>query len=587
MMLAPVMASAAPLADVLAAADAWHSAPTAVDSSRHPGGVPGGDPGVFLRGDARVDPLADFATPEFQVNTHIFNDQRIPAVAADPTGNILIVWQSRNQDGPGWGVHGQRLNPKAEPVGEEFRVNAINEGSQDGAQLVFRADGSSVVSWLGPGRTSGDRRILIRAFAADGSPSFADREISDGRPGLQLLPSLTATSDGRVLVGWEGQPLQGQGFDALLRYLSPALEPVGPVVQANQFDQTPQRRVDLAAFSDGRHVAAWQSSEQDGSDWAIVARCMDFGGGGADEFLVNQTTIGGQARPRVAVNDDDSFLIVWQDNTGLSSLSYQRVMARLYASDCTPLGPERQVNQFDERIQDLPEVGVDGLGHYIVVWQSFPDDFDLQGIYARRIRRDGAFLGDEFKVSQEVEAYQDYPVVAGLPDGGFIVSWETIGQDGSGFGIYARRYLPPQPAELIALISKPLQAVVGEALDQALSVRVLNQWGEVQPDAVVRFSAAGSGPGLRFANGLNEILITSDADGLVSVDAVASGAAGAHSVRVCLQDNGICVTLPILNAPAPVLVAVPLDSPRFRLVLVLTLLLGALLSWPAQTRGVR
>ncbi|MNO77407.1 hypothetical protein D3C76_685150 [compost metagenome] len=35
---------------------------------------------------------------------------------------------------------------------------------------------------------------------------------------------------------------------------------------------------------------------------------------------------------------------------------------------------------------------------------------------------------------------QDTPTVAGLSDGGYVVSWMSYGQDGSGWGIYSQRF---------------------------------------------------------------------------------------------------------------------------------------------------
>ena len=142
-------------------------------------------------------------------------------------------------------------------------------------------------------------------------------------------------------------------------------------------------------------------------------------------------------------------------------------MLRRFDADCQPAGPETQVNQFDEGIQDLPEIGLDGDGHYVIVWQSFPEDFEQQGIYGRRMTLAGEFLGDEFAIHQEIEAYQDFPTVSGLPDGGFIVTWESAGQDESGFGIYARRFLGPAPARLELLGGDNQQTEVGQPFARA------------------------------------------------------------------------------------------------------------------------
>ena len=55
---------------------------------------------------AQGDPLGS----EFRVNTYTTNDQRIPSVAADSSGNFVVVWRSDTQDGDGFGVFGQRYS---------------------------------------------------------------------------------------------------------------------------------------------------------------------------------------------------------------------------------------------------------------------------------------------------------------------------------------------------------------------------------------------------------------------------------------------------------------------------------------------
>ena len=46
----------------------------------------------------------------------------------------------------------------------------------------------------------------------------------------------------------------------------------------------------------------------------------------------------------------------------------------------------------------------------------------------------------EFRVSTTTVNDQDDSAVTVLPDGGFIVTWGSEGQDGSGTGVYAQRY---------------------------------------------------------------------------------------------------------------------------------------------------
>ena len=48
--------------------------------------------------------------------------------------------------------------------------------------------------------------------------------------------------------------------------------------------------------------------------------------------------------------------------------------------------------------------------------------------------------GVEFRVNTTTANEQNYQTITGLSDGGFVVAWQSILQDGSSWGIYGQRY---------------------------------------------------------------------------------------------------------------------------------------------------
>ena len=379
---------------------------------------------------------------EFQVNSFETGDQRIPSLVLADDEGLLVLWQSINQDGPGWGLYGQRLGLLGELVGGEFRLNDFNDGNQESPRAARLADGRLAAVWLGPDQRPSAELIYWRGLSALGVPEVAEQVISERDGDPRGPPRLAALPNGRVEVAWEQRP-PGRGFNVYSRQAGPQGQPLGAVEQVNLFDTSAQRSVDLASDDQGRVVLTWQSANQDGNDWGVFARCRDASGMLGTEFQVNQSVEGGQTRPRVARHADGPFAIAWQDNLGFGPFVYQRVMVRAFAADCQPLGPEWQVNIDDEGTQDLPVIAALADGTYVVVWQDFPPDFAEQGIRARRLSAIGEPAGQPFRVSQETAAYQDFPEVQALPDGGFAVVWETLGQDASGFAIFARLFVSP------------------------------------------------------------------------------------------------------------------------------------------------
>jgi hypothetical protein len=89
-------------------------------------------------------------------------------------------------------------------------------------------------------------------------------------------------------------------------------------------------------------------------------------------------------------------------------------------------------------MQSQPAVAAIAEGGFVVVWASDGQDGSGLGIYGQRFGPAGARVGLEFGVNTVTDGAQAQAAVAGLKDGGFVVTWETV--DGGGLGIAAQRY---------------------------------------------------------------------------------------------------------------------------------------------------
>jgi hypothetical protein len=84
---------------------------------------------------------------EFLVNTYTTGSQFGPAVASDPFGDFVVVWTSAHQEALGYDVLGQRFSSAGSPVGPEFRVNTYTTNSQYRPAVAADASGNYVVVW--------------------------------------------------------------------------------------------------------------------------------------------------------------------------------------------------------------------------------------------------------------------------------------------------------------------------------------------------------------------------------------------------------------------------------------------------------
>ena len=106
---------------------------------------------------------------------------------------------------------------------------------------------------------------------------------------------------------------------------------------------------------------------------------------------------------------------------------------------------EFQVNQFTTNHQAYATISHDSSGGFVVAWQSREQDGSgfSGGVFGRRFDSSGTPLGGEFQVNQYTTSDQRYPRISHDSSGGFVVAWQSDGQDGSSFGVFARRVPKP------------------------------------------------------------------------------------------------------------------------------------------------
>lgn len=198
----------------------------------------------------------------------------------------------------------------------------------------------------------------------------------------------------------------------------------------------------VAALTGGGFVAVWESENTEGEGFSIVGQRYNKNGNpvGKTEFKVNKTTtVPFQRAPNVAGLADGGFVVVWTSNVSGSWVVYgQRYNKRGKRVGAS----EFQVTKPKANGQQSPNVAGLADGGFVVVWDSLGQDFEMTlGVYGQRYNAGGKAVGKKgFRINKTKEEHQRNPIVAGLAKGGFVVVWYSLLQDGEGNGVYAQRY---------------------------------------------------------------------------------------------------------------------------------------------------
>ncbi len=199
-------------------------------------------------------------------------------------------------------------------------------------------------------------------------------------------------------------------------------------------------------YTDEGYVITWQSVAQDGSADGIYAQRYDTDGNKVgSEFQVHTHTLSDQSYPSITTLSDGGFVISWHSfDPATGDGSVAGISGQRYDADGTAVGTEFQVNTYENN--DQYHSAVTGLkdGGFVITWYTedlSAGDTAATGISAQLFDANGDKVGTEFLINNETDHAQYNPEIAGLSDGGFVVTWETndtdVG-DNSGSAIAAR-----------------------------------------------------------------------------------------------------------------------------------------------------
>ncbi|RUS68618.1 hypothetical protein EGW08_023620 [Elysia chlorotica] len=209
--------------------------------------------------------------------------------------------------------------------------------------------------------------------------------------------------------------------------------------QVNTYATNGQSYPSITSLSDGGYVVAWSSYDQDGSADGIYLQRYDSSGAAVgSETLVNTYTTDSQSLPSITSLSDGGYVVAWT-SSGQDG-SYYGIYLQRYNSSGAAVGSETLVNTYTTSTQYEPSITSLSDGGYVVAWSSSGQNGSGYGIYLQRYNSSGAAVGSETLVNTYTTNGQSYPSITSLSDGGYVVTWHSNGQDGSGYGIYSKRY---------------------------------------------------------------------------------------------------------------------------------------------------
>ena len=336
------------------------------------------------------------------------------------------------------------------PLGTEFLVNTETGGSQTEPTITGLANDGFVVSWTVRVNTPGEASkysVNAQLFAADGAKVGAQFLINTLTADRAEQPTITGLVNGGFVVSWANGVFSPEGeLNSIKAQLFAADgAKVGAEFIVNTQVMGAKYQPTVIGLANGDFVVSWYDFDRDGtvgdaSDASIKAQLFSAGGSKiGTEFLVNTQTADGQFDPTITGLASGGFVVSWYDVSSiLGDTNFADIKAQLFSANGAKVGTEFLVNTQTKLPQVEPTITELANGGFVVSWMDESGtigDASVSSIKAQIFAATGSKIGTEFLVNTQTEYGQVEPVITGLADGGFVVTWrDGAGPLGNGIG---------------------------------------------------------------------------------------------------------------------------------------------------------
>jgi hypothetical protein len=332
---------------------------------------------------------------ELAINTYTPDHQQSAAVACSPAGDFVVVWESRGQDGDDYGIIGRRFDSSGSARGAEFQINSTTVDRQRAAVACSDAAGNFVVVWQSYDQDGDGYGIFGQRFDSAGARRGSEFQVNTATEYSQENPAVACNAAGDFVVVWESGEQDGDGYGVFGQRVDHNGDQVGSEFRVNTDTTGGQQRPAIASSDAGGFVVVWESyDDQDGDSYGVFGqRYTSTGAPSGTEFLVNTFTMFSQQKPAIGTDPHGDFTVAWSSNRDGDG---NGVFARHFASSGVPAGTaEFQVNSYtlgdQGALSDQGHViGVAAAnGSFLILWQSTGVTLPAQdgsgaGIFAQR-----------------------------------------------------------------------------------------------------------------------------------------------------------------------------------------------------------
>ncbi|ASG24922.1 calcium-binding protein [Nitrospirillum viridazoti] len=374
---------------------------------------------------------------EVIANTYMDGDQTWPTVTVLKDGTYVVTWTSPGQDGDGdaGGIYAQLFTATGQKIGDEFRVTLLTGGTQSKPAVVGLADGGFQVIWQQAGGPLAGRRY-------DSNGNAVGDPITMGGMLNSIDVSATLLTNDNVVVTWSSGGLTyGQLFNDNGMALTGAFRVDGVLASADV------EHTSVTPLANGTFIVAYDFvNGAAGRDVFLQKFDASGTGSGNSIYLLGGPGSGSQLQASLAGLTDGGYVVAFVDSTASwdSAAGTYDILLRRYNAAGTLMGSTVRVNTYTAGNQTQPKAVALPDGGYLVTWASNNEDGSGYGVYAQRFDASGAKAGGEFRLNDTTDGNQYQASVVVQADGGLMAVWAS--QTATGYDIVTKLLPSAGPA---------------------------------------------------------------------------------------------------------------------------------------------
>jgi flagellin-like hook-associated protein FlgL len=373
---------------------------------------------------------------EFQINTYSASVQANPSVTGLANGGYVATWQSVGQDGDDFGIFAKVYDKDGKAQTGDIQVNSYTTWIQSLPVATSLADGGFLISWNSDSQPPDGSSwgVFARRYNASGEPAGNEFLVNTSTSNAQNSPSVTGLPDGGYVATW----MSSHTGDANI--YKQQYDKTGAAVGAEMLVSSvpgTQHTPSVTSLQSGGYAITWRSDQNGTND--IYFRMYGADGNPiAAEAIVNDVQTGNQIDPKITTLKNGNFVVAYSsDSSGANDIFYQ-----MFDSNGNKLGSNKMANSYTALNQQEPSATSLAGGGFMLSWSSQNQDGSGYGIYGQQFDSNGSAVGEEVKISTESNDDQRRPSISGLTDGGVVAVWHSMDQDGSSWGVFGQRYSP-------------------------------------------------------------------------------------------------------------------------------------------------